>query len=205
MAVAAAPSDADSDQSDPLTRTSIAGAAPDLQVLRPRRWRRWTLGALLLFTAGLLLPERAQIPVAGASRADWNPRTFWHEPWGASGVHKGIDIFAPTGRPVVSATAGIVVFRGELKLGGQVVAVLGPKWRIHYYAHLSSFADEPWLVASGTPIGAVGSSGNAVGKSPHLHYTVLSLIPLPWLATRQTQGWRRMFYLDPGALFTEPA
>jgi murein DD-endopeptidase MepM/ murein hydrolase activator NlpD len=79
-----------------------------------------------------------------------------------------------------------------------IVAVLGPKWRIHYYAHLSSFGDAPRFVGRGTPIGAVGTTGNARGKPPHLHYTILSLLPLPWHYQAGTQGWRRMFYLDPG-------
>lgn len=95
----------------------------------------------------------------------------------------------------------LVVYRGTLGQGGQVVAVLGPKWRLHYYAHLANFApDSPRFVTARTPIGAVGTTGNAVGKPPHLHYTVFSLVPLPWPYSSATQGWRRMFYLDPGAL-----
>ena len=54
--------------------------------------KRWVLLAVFLFWG--VLPEWPQIPVAGASARDWNPRTFWFEPWGRSGVHKGIDIFA---------------------------------------------------------------------------------------------------------------
>ena len=65
------------------------------------------VAALAILAAGFLLPERLAIPVAGATSADWNHETFWYEPWGASGVHKGIDIFAPEGRPVVAATPGL--------------------------------------------------------------------------------------------------
>ena len=158
------------------------------------------MGLSAIFVVGLLIPERAVIPVEGASESDWNAKSFWYEPWGASGVHKGIDIFASHGRKVVSATPGIVIFRGTLGRGGNVVAVLGPKWRVHYYAHLSSFANEPLLVSAGSQIGAVGTSGNAAGKQPHLHYTILSLVPLPWRYTTGTQGWRKMFFLDPGAV-----
>jgi murein DD-endopeptidase MepM/ murein hydrolase activator NlpD len=158
------------------------------------------MGFLAVAIVGLLIPERAVIPVEGASASDWNSKSFWYEPWGASGVHKGIDIFASHGRKVVSATPGIVIFRGELGRGGNVVAVLGPKWRIHYYAHLASFANEPRLVSAGSQVGTVGTSGNAAGKPPHLHYTVLSLVPLPWRYTTGTQGWRKMFFLDPGAV-----
>jgi peptidoglycan LD-endopeptidase LytH len=162
---------------------------------------RTLLAAFAIVSVGLLLPERAVIPVDGASARDWNPKSFWYEPWGVSGVHKGIDIFAPRGRTVVAATPGIVIYRGEWGQGGKVVAVLGPKWRIHYYAHLSSLGDEsPLFVSSRSAVGAVGNSGNAAGKPPHLHYTVFSLVPLPWRYSAGTQGWRKMFYLDPGAL-----
>jgi len=158
-------------------------------------------GLLAVLGLGLLVPERTVIPVDGATPRDWNPKSFWYEPWGPSGVHKGIDIFAPKGRPVVAATPGVVVYRGEWGLGGNVVAVLGPKWRLHYYAHLADGGEAPsWFVGAGSPVGAVGTSGNAAGKPPHLHYTVFSLIPIPWRYSSETQGWRKMFYLDPGVL-----
>jgi peptidoglycan LD-endopeptidase LytH len=149
---------------------------------------------------GFLMPEDVRVPVEDATARDWNPQSFWYEPWGISGVHKGIDVFAPQGRAVVAATPGIVVFRGQLGLGGNVVAVLGPKWRIHYYAHLASSDQVPFLVAQGEQIGRVGTSGNAAGKAPHLHYAILSLVPLPWRYSGVTQGWKQMFFLDPGAL-----
>ena len=171
-----------------------------------RLFLRVCLGLVAVLVVGLLLPERAVIPVEGATARDWNPKSFWHEPWGVSGVHKGIDVFAPLGRKVVAATPGVVLYRGEWKQGGNVVAVLGPKWRIHYYAHLSGRGEGAGLlVSSGSSIGAVGTSGNAAGKPPHLHYSVFSLVPIPWRYSRETQGWRKMFYLDPGRLLQQGA
>lgn len=161
---------------------------------------RILLAMLAVAAAGFLLPERLVIPVQGATPRDWNPRTFWYEPWGRSGVHKGIDIFAAQGRPVISATPGVVLYQGELGIGGHVVAILGPRWRIHYYAHLAEPMSVPRFVASGVPIGAVGTSGNAVGKAPHLHYAVVSVIPLPWRFSSATQGWKQIFFLNPGEL-----
>ena len=96
------------------------------------------LTLLAVLVAGLLLPERIQIPVAGASAKDWNSKSFWFEPWGSSGVHKGIDIFGKTGTPVLSTTDGVVLFTGEIAKGGKVVLMLGPRWRLHYFAHLDS-------------------------------------------------------------------
>lgn len=148
--------------------------------------------------AGFLMPESITIPVKGASTADWNKDTFWHEPWGASGVHKGIDIFAPRNTPVIAATSGFVIFAGRLDLGGNTIAILGPKWRIHYYAHLQEISTTgfSWVSTSDT-LGSVGNSGNAKGKPSHLHYTILSPFPYPWRFDTDTQGWKKMFYLDP--------
>lgn len=155
----------------------------------------------LVCLTGLLLPQQAVIPVQGATQRDWNAQSFWYEPWGKSGVHKGIDIFARKGTPLLAATAGVVVFQGEIALGGKVVAVLGPKWRLHYYAHLDAAnVNFGTLVSNGQVIGAVGDSGNAAGKPPHLHYAVLTLLPYLWRWDGATQGWKKMFYLDPGRI-----
>jgi len=167
--------------------------------------RKIALGFATIVAVGLLALESAVIPVEGASARDWNPKSFWHEPWGVSGVHKGIDIFAPQGKNVVAATPGLVIYRGQLGQGGHVVAVLGPKWRIHYYAHLAGPGDGPRLVGAGSRVGAVGTSGNAAGKPPHLHYTVFSLVPLPWRYSTATQGWRKIFYLDPAEVLRHGA
>ena len=156
----------------------------------------------MLIVLGLLLPQKQIIPVAGASSADWHRDTFWFEPWGASGVHKGIDIFANKGIAVLAGTGGLVVYSGHNPVGGNIILVMGPKWRLHYYAHLdASNVHVGELVSSGDAIGSVGDTGNAAGKSSHLHYTVLSLLPYPWLYESGAQGWKRMFYLDPGAQF----
>lgn len=160
--------------------------------------RRAAIAVASVIAVGYALPEDAVVPVAGATPRDWNPTSFWHEPWGVSGVHKGIDIFGATGQPVVAAVPGVVMYAGRFGAGGNVVAVLGPKWRLHYYAHLHVTDTQALdLVARGERLGSVGTSGNAAGKPPHLHYGVRSVWPLPWRATTQTQGWQRMFYIDP--------
>lgn len=153
---------------------------------------------LVIICAGLAMPEKLVIPVEGASSDDWNHNTFWYEPWGSYGVHKGVDIFGAKGKPVQSATLGYVIYTGELGKGGNVVAVLGPKWRVHYYAHMQEVTVEKgtWL-SQKDKVGTLGDTGNAKGKQPHLHYSIVSLIPLPWKATSETQGWKKMFFLNP--------
>ena len=154
--------------------------------------------AIFVVSFGFFVPQRLVYPVLGANSSDWNEDSFWFEPWGYSGVHKGIDIFKKRGTPVVAASAGVVVYRGQLRLGGNVVVILGPKWRMHYYAHLESIsAGNGAVVRPGDKIGTVGNSGNAAGKDPHLHYVIQSLVPYPQRYRAGTQGWKRMFYLNP--------
>ena len=86
------------------------------------------------------------------------------------------------------------------RLGGKIVFALGPGWRLHYFAHLDEIAVFPGRpVGAGTVLGSVGESGNARGRPPHLHYSILSLVPRIWRADDGPQGWKKMFYLDPGA------
>ena len=157
---------------------------------------------VIILALGLLVPARGVIPVQNASHKDWNANSFWHSPWGKSGVHKGIDIFAAKGSRVISSVGGFVIYAGDIDIGGKVVAILGPKWRIHYYAHLNSTNVQALDYAGrGDIIGAVGDSGNAKGKSPHLHYSVISLIPYPRRMTTDQQGWKRQFYMNPAQGF----
>lgn len=162
--------------------------------------------ALVLF-AGYLPAEQRLMPVVSASSKDWNPQSFWYYPWGRSGVHKGIDIFAQKGQPVVAPTQGLVLYAGHYGDGGKVVYLLGPKWRFHYFAHLQSINVKAFnALEAGEVIGAVGDSGNAKGKPPHLHYSIKSLLPhfQPDTENRNIHKalWQRLFYLNPGVWLT---
>lgn len=153
---------------------------------------------LILVIAGLCIPERLVNPVKGATSRDWNHQTFWYSPWGASGVHKGIDIFGKRFQQVIAPVSGIVVFSGELKRGGHAVAILGPKWRVHYLAHLQ-YRDAKvgdW-VSVGDEIGGLGDTGNAKGKQPHVHYSIMTLVPYLWRIDFSEQGFKKAFYLSP--------
>ena len=166
---------------------------------RPSR-RMWKYGVavLVLLLVGYLLPEPRVIPVAGATSADWHKDTFWFEPWGSSGVHKGMDIFAAKNTPILATTHMLILYRGEWRKGGKVVIGLGPKWRLHYFAHLNdNNVDGGHLLTAGSVLGYVGDSGNARGKPAHLHYAIVSLIPIPWHIDNSTQGYKKAFYLDP--------
>lgn len=160
--------------------------------------KRVLFGILIAIVVLLILPEWPKLPVAGATAADWNRAAFWYEPWGASEVHKGIDIFGAKGTAVIAPTYGVVLFRGEIALGGKVVVMLGPKLWVHYFAHLDSvLVHSGSVVRTGDVLGSVGDTGNAQGKQPHLHYAVVTILPYPWRIDRSTQGWKKMFFLNP--------
>lgn len=138
------------------------------------------------------------MPVDGATKSSYNEKSFWYYPWGKSVTHKGVDIFAKTGTTVRSSTSGLVLYSGTLGMGGNVVLVLGAKWRLHYYAHLQTtkISTFSW-VSRNEIIGTVGTSGNAVGKPPHLHYSIVTLVPYFLRVDKDRQGWKKMFYLNP--------
>src|SRR5690242_13738348 len=115
----------------------------------------------------------------------------WQAPRGTSRRHEGQDIFAPRGTPILSATRGIIFKIGENTLGGQTVSVIGPGGRIYYYAHLDSYTPGIQVgdpVTTRTVLGYVGTTGNAQGTPPHLHFGVYTttgpINPLPLLTDR---------------------
>ena len=156
----------------------------------------YILAAVILI--GLLLPQHLRMPVTGADNNDYHHKSFWYYPWGKSIVHKGVDIFAGKGTAVKSATYGLVLATGQLGRGGKIVLILGPKWRLHYYAHLNEVKTKAFSFVSGNSIiGTVGNTGNAAGAPSHLHYAIATLIPYPWRVDDSRLGWQKMFYLNP--------
>lgn len=160
--------------------------------------KRSLLGVCLVLLAGFLIPEKPTIPVKHATSKDWHPKSFWYKPWGKSGVHKGIDIFANKGTPVLASTHGVVISTGHNKQGGNYVLMLGSNWQVHYFAHLDHIKTRPLAIKkAGSVIATVGDSGNAKGKAPHLHWSIKRLIPLPWKADKSTQGYRKAYFVNP--------
>ena len=88
--------------------------------------------------------------------------------WGR--MHEGIDIAAPTGRPIGAAAAGTVIVAGWGGGYGNLVVVSHGTISTAY-AHMSSIAvSNGQQVSRGTVLGAVGSTGHSTG--PHLHFEV---------------------------------
>ena len=163
-----------------------------------KRFKRILLAVLVILLVGFLIPEKFSMPVSGAGKNSYNQQSFWAYPWGTSVTHKGVDIFAKEGTDVFSSTGGIILYAGEIKKGGNIVLILGPKWRLHYYAHLKEIKTSTFAWTNRKEvIGTVGTTGNAKGKAPQLHYSIGSIIPLLWRKDDSIQGWKKMFYLNP--------
>ena len=160
--------------------------------------RKIGITILVIIIIGYLIPENFSMPIQNGTSKDYNQQSFWYYPWGKSVTHKGVDIFAKKGTQLNTSTAGIVLYAGTIEIGGNVVIVLGPKWKLHYYAHLDTISTSSLsFVSSNEKIGTVGDSGNAKGKSPHVHYAIATIIPYPWKIDSDRQGWKKMFYLNP--------
>lgn len=168
-------------------------------LVRYRYIKKWFWLPFVIISIGFLLPQAMIIPVQGATTSSWDKKSFWAYPWGSSVTHKGIDIFADKGTPVIASTYGVVVYTHDGGKGGKSVMVLGPKWRFHYYAHLDDIQTFPFKpVKTGSILGTVGNTGNAAGKPDHLHYAITT--PFPYVHLRDgeaVQGWKKMFYLNP--------
>jgi hypothetical protein len=92
----------------------------------------------------------------------------------AAGQHRGIDIEAAAGTPVVAASAGTVRFAGVAGSSGLTVSLRTADGRFDTsYLHLSAMAVRAGdTVTQGGTIGAVGSTGRPSAPTPHLHLGV---------------------------------
>lgn len=102
--------------------------------------------------------------------------------------HEGIDVYAPSGTPVVAATRALVYDVGTSGRGGNYVWLQDwAREKEIYYAHLEeSWVDVGMVVEPGDPIGSVGNTGNAEATVPHLHFAIYDLErrptdPLPYV------------------------
>ena len=89
------------------------------------------------------------------------------------GGHRGADICAPYGTPILAADSGSVVAAGwHWSFGNYVEIDHGNGYRT-LYAHMSSISvTQGQAVSQGQEIGKVGSTGNSTGN--HCHFEVYS-------------------------------
>ena len=136
-------------------------AGNDTMAVRP------TSAELIELAAGLI------VPVAGVQPKDLLD-TF-DEPRGTR-RHQALDIPAPRGTPVLSATDGRVQRVFSSQAGGLMVYASDPTNRfVLMYAHLDRYADglaDGMPLKRGETIGYVGTTGNAPPNVPHLHFAI---------------------------------
>ena len=96
----------------------------------------------------------------------------WGAPRSGGRGHEGVDMFAARGMPVFAAADGTVRV-GRNGLGGLTVDLYDVAGNRYYYAHLDSVGvTSGQQVAAGDTLGGAGTSGNAAGTPPHLHWQV---------------------------------
>jgi murein DD-endopeptidase MepM/ murein hydrolase activator NlpD len=146
----------------------------DLLVLRKQALRTEQsleeFGKLLQVRKLVLLATPSMWPVAGQISSRFGD-TRLNADAGGPRPHRGMDISAPTGTPIVAPADGVIRFVGQgLDLGRLIIIDHGYGFSTKY-GHLKKyFVQTGDKVRKGQTIGAVGSSGTSTG--PHLHYEV---------------------------------
>jgi murein DD-endopeptidase MepM/ murein hydrolase activator NlpD len=131
------------------------------------------LGTMAGYDVEIAASALLSFPVVGVDgSAIWSG--FGAERDGGRRAHRGVDIFAPRGTPVLAATDGWVTRVETTRVGGNVVWIQPLFGNVRlYYAHLNEQWVEPGdFVLTGEPVGAVGNTGNAITTPPHLHFGV---------------------------------
>ena len=115
----------------------------------------------------------------------------------AGGQHRGVDIGAELGSPVLAPAAGTVSFVGSIPQGGRAVTIqTADGYAVTLLQLGSTSVLRGSVVAEGAVVGVVGESADAVTSAPHVHLGVrvaadpdgyvdpLGLLPAAVAATR---------------------
>ncbi|MBJ6122604.1 M23 family metallopeptidase [Sphingomonas mollis] len=109
------------------------------------------------------------MPVAGRVTSNFGMRM--HPLLGFMRMHKGLDIAAPYGAPILAAIDGVVASAGRNAGYGNFVKLNHAAGLASGYGHMSRIAVRPGQrVRQGQVIGYIGSTGMSTG--PHLHWEV---------------------------------
>lgn len=118
---------------------------------------------LVLAGTTLSVPGGWRCPVPGAEFVnDFGAR----KPDGR--LHEGVDLFAPRGTPVVAPVGGEVETTDGPR-GGLQFRLDGDDGIVYFGTHLDRL-HASGRVTAGQVLGEVGTTGNAVGSPPHLHF-----------------------------------
>jgi murein DD-endopeptidase MepM/ murein hydrolase activator NlpD len=136
------------------------------------------------------------IPVQGVQARDL--RDTFSDARSGGRVHHAMDILARRGTPVLASVDGTIRKIFTSNGGGLTIYEFDrDEARVYYYAHLERYADglaEGMFVRQGTIIGYVGTSGNALAGTPHLHFAI-EVLP-------STKEWWKGEPVNPYPLLT---
>ena len=109
-------------------------------------------------------------PLSGYTRIA-SPYGYRICPFHGRELHRGADITAPGGTPIMAARSGVVLVSTYGSSYGNYVTIAHSDGTRSLYAHMSSRAISPGsTVSAGQVIGYVGSTGSSTGN--HLHFEI---------------------------------
>ncbi len=121
------------------------------------------------YNAGAAPAGKLLWPTNGKVSSNFGPRTS--KATGNTRMHKGIDIYAPSGTPIIAADSGQVLQADYDGGYGYSVLVYHGGGVASFYAHLSGFnVSVGQFIERGQVLGYVGSTGYSTGN--HLHFEV---------------------------------
>jgi peptidoglycan LD-endopeptidase LytH len=115
-------------------------------------------------------PDGASYPILCPAKGQVSFTNDWHAPRGAL-LHEGNDVFAPRGTHAVAVVSGEVEWRFGSR-SGRAAWLEGDDGNDYFYAHFDAWHGTERRVAAGDVIGFVGTTGDAVGTSPHVHFEI---------------------------------
>ncbi len=161
-----------SNREDQLIRSVIAGCDPAVEMQLPA-------------------VDELSWPLSGSMKITSPYGERIHPIIGEEAFHRGVDLRAHYGSPILVPADGVVLFTGRETTYGNMLVVLHGGGIATVYGHLWKFTVQPYQrVSKGEVLGYTGNTGFSTG--PHLHFEVRQngepTNPLEWVPPIETTG-----------------